>query len=145
MHARIALVEAAKQPQQDTGANTAHMNEAEEQRTQANQAQVGQGVENKDDGPAILKNPARVKPASRPKLKEKRRKPLIELREEAAAKRRKKATEPKKQKVPRQPRQKRTKKCPFCSEEGHVVQDCKYYKAKVERDAELAAGAELRL
>ena len=71
---------------------------------------------------------------------------MIELRQEATAKRRKKANEPKTdKKVPKEPRKKRVKRCPFCNEEGHVVQDCKYYKAKQARDAELAAGAELRL
>ncbi|KAM0838672.1 hypothetical protein ACQ4PT_060833 [Festuca glaucescens] len=43
-----------------------------------------------------LRNPARVKPKGRPSEKEKRRKPLIELRDEANKKRRKKAEEPKK-------------------------------------------------
>ena len=146
-----ALTEAAKQTLEDPRTNNAATNEAEgkaHQWTQTDQTQCDQGVENKNNVPggSNLRNPARVKPAGRPTLKEQRRKPLIELRQEATAKRSKKANEPKTdKKVPKEPRKKRVKRCPFCNEEGHVVQDCKYYKAKQARDAELAAGAELRL
>ena len=146
---RRAHFEAAQQAQQDGEINNAATTEAEGQGTQTGKDGDDQCAENKNDAPdsSKLKNPTRVKPAGRPKLKEQRRKPLIELREDANAKRRKKASEAKteKKKVPKQTRKKRVKKCPFCSEEGHVVQDCLYMKAKLARDAELAAGAELTL
>ena len=91
-----------------------------------------------------LRNPARVKPKGRPKLKEQRRKPLVELRAEEAAKRRKKDKEPKTEpkNATKKPRRKRVKKCPFCYEEGHTLQECEHMKAaKLARDAQLAAGA----
>jgi hypothetical protein len=43
----------------------------------------------------MLWNPPRAKPKGHPKEKEKRHKPLVELREEAKKKRQKKAAEPK--------------------------------------------------
>ena len=68
---------------------------------------------------------------------------MVELRDEEAAKRRKKAKESKAEpkNVNKKPRRKRAKKCPFCYEEGHTLQECKYMKAaQLARDAELAAG-----
>lgn len=94
---------------------------------------------------SMLQNPPRTKPKGRPKESEKRRKPLIELREEANKKRRKKASEPKKQKEPKPPRKYRKKKCPYCNEEGHTVQDCKYMKVALAKDAEKEAGVDLHL
>ena len=124
--------------------------EAEEGDQDQNNGPQQQGVE-QDDGDqnvapdsSNLRNPARVKPKGRPKLKEQRRKPLVELRDEAAAKRRKKAKEPKTEpkNVSKKPRKKRVKKCPFCYEEGHTLKDCGHMKAaKLARESELAAGA----
>ncbi|KAM0896406.1 hypothetical protein ACQ4PT_023222 [Festuca glaucescens] len=67
---------------------------------------------------------ARVKPKGCPSEKEKRRKPLIELRDEANKKRQKMAEEPNKKKEPKPKRKARVKKCRFCNEEGHVVNEC---------------------
>ena len=90
----------------------------------------------------MLRNPARVKPKGRPKLKEQRRKPLTELREEANVKKRKKAAAPKvaNKDVSKPKRQKRVKKCPICYDEGHTVKECIYMKAVLAREAELASG-----
>ena len=62
----------------------------------------------------------------RPKETEKRRKPLTELLADANKKRKKKATEPKKPKEKKPKRAARKKKCPYCGEEGHTVQECLY-------------------
>jgi hypothetical protein len=92
-----------------------------------------------------LKNPPRTKPKGRPKEKEKCQKPLIELREEANEKRRKQNMEPKKPKEPKQKRAARPKKCPYCGEEGHIVQECKYMAAALARKEDRARGVDLRL
>lgn len=101
------------------------------------------------DAPATseLRNPARVKPKGRPSEKEKRRKPLVELREEANKKRQKKAAEAKTKKegVPKAKRKPRVKKCPFCQVEGHTVQECKDMVLAQQMYAERTAGADLRL
>jgi hypothetical protein len=49
-----------------------------------------------DPDNSMLRIPARIKPKGHPSEKEKRRKPLIELRDEAKKKRMMKAAEPKK-------------------------------------------------
>jgi hypothetical protein len=91
---------------------------------------------------SMLKNPPRKKPKGHPKEKEKRRKPLIELRDEAKEKRRKKQNEPKN---PKTKRVARKKKCPYCNEEGHTMQERKYMRIALAREAEMAAGVELKL
>lgn len=99
-----------------------------------------------DAAPATrnLRNPERRKPKGRPSEAEKRRKPLVELRADANKKRQKKNTEPKKKKEAVK-RKSRVKKCPYCNEEGHTVQECKYMKAAMAMDANEAAELELRL
>jgi hypothetical protein len=92
-----------------------------------------------------LRNPARVKPKGRPSEKEKRKKPLIELRDEANKKRRKKAEEPKKKKEPKPKRKARVKKCPFCNEEGHAVNQCELMVLAKELKATRDAAVELKL
>ena len=94
-----------------------------------------------------LKNPIRVKPKGHPSNKEPRHKSLVELRDEANAKRRKSNEEPKQEnkKAVKKPRKKRVKKCPFCHDEGHFIEDCPKAKDHFVKEAELAAGAELRL
>jgi hypothetical protein len=94
----------------------------------------------------MLRNPPRANPKGRPKEKEKRHKPLVELREEAKKKRQKKAAEPKQQKpVDNNKKNTRVKKCPYCNEEGHTVQTCSWMQLAKEADAMRTAGIELKL
>ncbi|KAK1685421.1 hypothetical protein QYE76_046269 [Lolium multiflorum] len=82
----------------------------------------------------------------RPKVTEKRRKTLVELRDEANEKRRKKQSEPKTPKEPKPKRKYRKKKCPFCGDEDHIsVKDCKYMKIALAREDAMQAGADLTL
>ncbi|KAK1604966.1 hypothetical protein QYE76_028639 [Lolium multiflorum] len=82
----------------------------------------------------------------RPKITEKRRKTLVELRDEANEKRRKKQSEPKTPKEPKPKRKYRKKKCPFCGDEDHIsVKDCKYMKIALAREDAMQAGADLTL
>jgi hypothetical protein len=55
---------------------------------------------------------------------------LVELREEANKKREKKTSEPKSKKEPaaKLKRKARVKKCPYCNEEGHTIQECTWMK-----------------
>ena len=92
-----------------------------------------------------MQNPPRAKPKGRPKETEKRRKPLTELLADANKKRKKKATEPKKPKEKKPKRAARKKKCPYCGEEGHTVQECLYMKVALEQKAAMEAGTELHL
>lgn len=101
--------------------------------------------EERNDAPSsTLKNPARVKPKGRPTEKSKRNKPLVELRDEANAKRRKKAQETKKKQTDATPKKKkpRKQKCPYCNEEGHTVKQCVSMEALI---AGNAAKIELKL
>ena len=69
----------------------------------------------------------------------------MELRDEANAKRRKKAQEPKTKKTDATTKTKRQpskKKCPYCNEEGHTIQSCMYMEALL---AGNAAKIELKL
>ncbi|KAK1651068.1 hypothetical protein QYE76_068873 [Lolium multiflorum] len=82
----------------------------------------------------------------RPKITEKRRKTLVELRDEANEKRRKKQSEPKTPKEPKPKRKYRKKKCPFCGDEDHIsVKECKYMKIALAREDAMQAGADLTL
>ncbi|KAM0930284.1 hypothetical protein ACQ4PT_001033 [Festuca glaucescens] len=103
-----------------------HQQQQEQDNEQNNQQQQHAA----QDTPASsnLRNPARIKPKGRPSEKEQRSKSLIELRDEANKKRRKKAEEPKKKKEPKPKRQPRIKKCPFCKEEGHPLKECELMK-----------------
>jgi hypothetical protein len=92
-----------------------------------------------------LKNPPRTKPKGHPKEKEKRWKPLIELREEANEKRRKQMMDQRNQRSRNKKREARPKKCPYCGEKGHTVQECKYMVAALAREEERARGVDLRL
>ncbi|KAK1648197.1 hypothetical protein QYE76_066002 [Lolium multiflorum] len=91
-----------------------------------NQQQQEQPVAHETPSNNNLRNPTRVKPKGRPKEKEQRRKPLVELRDEANKKRKKRAEEPKVMKESKPKRQYRKKKCPFCNEEGHNLKECEY-------------------
>ncbi|KAK1695366.1 hypothetical protein QYE76_012063 [Lolium multiflorum] len=106
-----------------------------------NQQQQEQPVAHETPSISNLRNPTRLKPKGRPKEKEQRRKPLVELRDEANKKRKKRAEEPKVMKEPKPKRQARKKKCPFCSEEGHNLKECEYMvlakQFKDAKDAEL--------
>ncbi|KAM0904309.1 hypothetical protein ACQ4PT_018099 [Festuca glaucescens] len=93
-----------------------------------------------------VKNPPRTKPKGRPKITEKRRKTLVELRDEANEKRRKKQSEPKTPKDPKPKRKYRKKKCPLCGDEDHIsVKECKYMKIALAREDAMQAGADLTL
>ncbi|KAM0827701.1 hypothetical protein ACQ4PT_068019 [Festuca glaucescens] len=93
-----------------------------------------------------VKNHPRTKPKGRPKITEKRRKTLVELRDEANEKRRKKQSEPKAPKDPKPKRKYRKKKCPFCGDEDHIsVKECKYMKIALAREDAMQAGADLTL
>ena len=104
-----------------------------------------------DLGSSKLKNPPRKKPKGCPKVSEKRHKPLVELRDEANKKRQKKASEPKTKKEPvaKTKRNARVKKCPYCFEEGHTLQDCDWMKiakqVSVDSAKAVDAGVQLRL
>nr|XP_051219333.1 uncharacterized protein LOC127336545 [Lolium perenne] len=111
---------------------------------QGNEAQQKAAVD-EAQGSGNLRNPPRNKPKGRPKETEKRHKPLIELREEANKKRQKKASEPKTKKEPAMKRKARVKKCPYCNEEGHTIQECTWMKLARQADEARAAGVELRL
>ncbi|KAK1680090.1 hypothetical protein QYE76_040938 [Lolium multiflorum] len=91
-----------------------------------NQQQQEQPVAHETPSNSNLRNPTRVKPKGHPKEKEQRRKPLVELRDEANKKRKKRAEEPKVMKESKPKRQYRKKKCPFCNEEGHNLKECEY-------------------
>ncbi|KAM0866695.1 hypothetical protein ACQ4PT_042476 [Festuca glaucescens] len=102
---------------------------------------------NEAHGNGNLRNPPRNKPKGCPKETEKRHKPLVELRDEANKKRQKKASEPKSKKEPaaKVKRKARVKKCPYCNEEGHTIQECMWMKLARQADEAKAAGVELRL
>jgi hypothetical protein len=74
-----------------------HQQQHEEQQQQ-HEAQQQKQEATGPPGSSALRNPSRIKPKGRPSKKEKRRKPLVELREEANKKRRKNTAEPKKKK-----------------------------------------------
>ncbi|XP_044432036.1 protein FAR1-RELATED SEQUENCE 9-like [Triticum aestivum] len=122
------------------------------------------------DGDAMLQNPACVPKKGRPTEKSKRRKTLLEQREDAHKNKAKK--DEKKQTKPRGklgPKKKAppcsycneeghgfqtcqylkaamgVKKCPYCEEQGHAVQECAYLKAAMKTDASMARATELRL
>jgi hypothetical protein len=61
---------------------------------------------------------------------------LVELRDEANKKRQKKASEPKSKKEPaaKVKRKARVKKCPYCNEEGHTIQECTWMKLARQTD-----------
>jgi hypothetical protein len=42
-------------------------------------------------------------------------------------------------------RKARVKKCPYCNEEGHTIQECTWMKLARQADEARAAGVELRL
>jgi hypothetical protein len=94
-----------------------------------------------------LRNPARIKPKGHLSKKEKRRKPLVELREEANKRRRKNIVEPKKKKevLPKTKRAARPKKCPYCETEGHIVKECEYMAVEKQMHAMKDAGVKLKL
>jgi hypothetical protein len=72
---------------------------------------------------------------------------LIELRDEANKKRKKKAAEPKKKKevATKLKRPARPKKCPYCGDEGHTVKECEYIALEKQMNAMKEAGVELKL
>nr|XP_051190554.1 uncharacterized protein LOC127303882 [Lolium perenne] len=111
---------------------------------EGNEAQQKAAVD-EAQGSGNLRNPPRNKPKGRPKETEKRHKPLIELREEANKKRQKKASEPKTKKEPAMKRKARVKKCLYCNEEGHTIQECTWMKLARQADEARDAGVELRL
>jgi hypothetical protein len=82
-----------------------------------------------------LKNPEWRKNKGRPTEQTKRRKPLIELCEESRKKRAKKKSEPKKPIEQKPKRKARAKKCAWCNDEGHVVQDYSQMKLAMAREA----------
>jgi hypothetical protein len=129
--------EGANVEAQDNGQNSEFASNTQNENTPATTQDVGASSE--------LKNPARRKPKGRPKEKSKRRKPLTELREEANKKRKKQKGEPKKPVEPKTKRKARTKKCAWCNEEGHAVQDCKEMRIAVAREAGRNEDVELRL
>jgi hypothetical protein len=94
-----------------------------------------------------LRNPAQIKPKGHPSKKEKRRKPLVELREEANKKRRKNIAKLKKKKevVPKTRERARPKKCSYCGDEGHIVKECEYMAVAKQMNAMKDAGVELKL
>jgi hypothetical protein len=142
----VATMRTAQTDVQQEGEGEETVNDLLPQQAQQQQAEAADAAAS-----SILKNPPRTKPKGRPKEKEKRRKPLVELRDEANKKRKKKQDEPKNPKKPRAKRVARKKKCPYCGEEGHTVQECKYMRvamareAEMVREAEMAAGVELTL
>jgi hypothetical protein len=95
----------------------------------------------------MLCNLARIKPKVRPSEKEKRRKPLIELRDEANKKRKKKAAKlKKKREVATKPkRPARPKKCPYCGNEGHMVKECEYIALAKQMNAMKEVGVVFKL
>jgi hypothetical protein len=98
-------------------------------------------------GSSALRNPARIKPKGRPSEKEKRRKPLVELREKANKKRRKNAPEPKKKKevVVKTKRAARPKKFPYFGDEGNSVKEWECMALAKQMNAMKDAGIELKL
>lgn len=117
----VAAMRRAQHDEQQVEENGLPPQQAEKQ-----YAETQQQAEAQDVAPSsTLKKPPRTKPKGRPKEKEKRRKPLLELRDEANKRRRKKQSEPKKPKERKPKRAVRPMKCPYCNEEGHTVQECK--------------------
>ncbi|KAM0879653.1 hypothetical protein ACQ4PT_034093 [Festuca glaucescens] len=114
---------------------------------QTNNEAQHQAAGDEAHGSSKLRNPPRNKAKGRPKETEKIHKPLVELRDEADKKRQKKASEPKSKKEPaaKLKRKARVKKCPYCNEEGHTVQECEWMKLAKQADDARAAGVELRL
>ncbi|KAM0850814.1 hypothetical protein ACQ4PT_052830 [Festuca glaucescens] len=138
---------AGQQGQEEEEGNTPEPRAAnvhlEQQQHGCDQKQQQQEQPVAQETPSIsnLRNPTRVKPKGSPSEKEQRRKPLVELRDEANKKRKKRAKEPKVMKEPKPKRPARKKKCPFCNEEGHNLKQCEYMllakQFKDAKDAEL--------
>ena len=124
-------------------ANNAAEQEVDEGDLQQQQGENQQDVNQEQrDAPTTseLKNPQRKKPKGRPPLKVQRRKPLTEVRAEANKRRKKKESEPKAPRKPVEKKKIRPKKCPFCGDEGHTMQDCKGMKDVIARQAEINSG-----
>ncbi|KAM0845422.1 hypothetical protein ACQ4PT_056386 [Festuca glaucescens] len=142
----VATMIKAKGQVQQEGEGYQHR-QGENQRQQKPKAPQQHQQTTAVDGTASqqVKNPPRTKPKGRPKITEKRRKTLVELRDEANEKRRKKQSEPKTPKDPK-PKRKYRKKCPFCGDEDHIsVKECKYMKIALAREDAMQAGADLTL
>ncbi|XP_048567040.1 protein FAR1-RELATED SEQUENCE 9-like [Triticum urartu] len=163
-HQLEPLVAAAKQ-----GALQEQQEANQQQATHQQQQTPEPTTAPQPDGDAMLQNPARVPKKGRPTEKSKRRKTLLEQREDAHKNKAKK--DEKKQTKPRgKPGKKKAppcsycneeghgvqtcqylkaamgvKKCPYCEEQGHAVQECPYLKAAMKTDANMARATELRL
>lgn len=98
------------------------------------QASGGGGAKTRqrDPPPVGLRNPPKSAKKGRPKEKEKRKKPLIELREDEMKKKAKK-DEAKTKKAPK-PREKKIL-CKYCDDEDHNVKSCKYLAAAMSASA----------
>jgi hypothetical protein len=141
----VATMLKAKGQVQQEGEGYQHR-QSEDQRQQKPEAPQQQTTTVDGTASHQVKNPPRTKPKGRPKITEKRRKTLVELRDEANEKRRKKQSEPKTPKEPKPKRKYRKKKCPFCGDEDHIsVKDCKYMKIALAREDAMQAGADLTL
>jgi hypothetical protein len=133
---RIAQSAAQQEENEDVGPPAKNDNQPSEQTnvTQQEQQKEGQPPPSSSN----LRIPARVKPKGCPSEKEKRLKPLIELREEANKRRKTKAAESKtgKAEVDKTKRKTRAKNCLYCNDEGHTVKECKYMLAALQMKAD---------
>jgi len=85
-----------------------------------------------------LQNPPRVPKQGRPLERAKRRKTLLEQREDVHKKKVKKVEKQaeKKKEAPAKPRSRRKKIiCSYCGEEDHTVAACEYFKAVMAANA----------
>ena len=149
-----------------------HQSQHPEQQTQQQQAQHIES-ENvpQQMGDNMLQNPKCVPKKGRPTEKSKRRKTLLEQREDENKKKTKKEDKKKepKPKGKQAPKKKpnicsycssdghdvheckymkaamRLENCPYCKEVGHGVRECIYLKAAMSTDARVARETELRL
>ncbi|KAM3296897.1 hypothetical protein ACQJBY_038982 [Aegilops geniculata] len=164
-HQLEPLVAAAKQ-----GALQEQQEANQQQATQQQQQNPEPTTVPQPDGDAMFRNHTRVPKKGRPSEKSKRRKTLLEQREDAHKNKAKK--DEKKQTKPRGkpgPKKKSppcsycneeghgvqtcqylkaamgVKKCPYCEEQGHAMQECPYLKAAMKTDASMARATELRL
>jgi hypothetical protein len=133
---RIAQSAAQQEENEDVGPLAKNDNQPSEQTNVTQQEQQKEGQP--PPSSSTLRIPARVKPKGCPSEKEKRLKPLIELREEANKRRKTKAAESKtgKAEVGKTKRKTRAKNCLYCNDEGHTVKECKYMLAALQMKAD---------